>query len=233
MRTDRPFVGFDTETSGVNTEQAVIVTACLGHADPTSRSWTPTNWMLRQDQPIPADATAVHGITTEQANQEGVDHTTGLEQIRAELYRYWDEDLPVCAYNAVFDLTVLDRECRRHGLGPLEVRGLVIDPLVIDKHVDRYRKGSRKLVDVAAHHGIILTADDAHGAEPDARAATRLAWKMAPLIPDDPAEAMRWQADAYADQRVSFASYLRRQGKHEEAVHVAASTAWPLVEVQH
>ena len=51
--------------------------------------------------------------------------------------------------NAPFDLTLLDRELRRHraaslshylGQNPLRV----LDPRVLDKHLDRYRKGRRR-----------------------------------------------------------------------------------------
>lgn len=224
-----PLAGFDLEATGVDIETAAIVTACVAWANPTTGTWSPVNWLLRQDKPIPAEATAVHGITTEQANTEGIDHATGLAEIRDALYTYWDKGWPVCGYNhGSYDLTLLDRELRRHNLGGLEIRGLVIDAHVIDKKVDRYRRGSRKLIDTCTHYGITLDADDAHGAEPDALAATRLAWKLAPHLPDDPEQAMAWQAQAYAEQRRSFADYLRKQGKHDDAQRVAGRTAWPM-----
>ena len=226
---DRPLAGFDIESSGLDVETVSIVTACVGIVWPGS-AWGRVNWLLKQDQPIPAEATAVHGITTEQANTDGMDHATGVREIRDALYTYWAKDAIVVAYNAPYDLTLLDRELRRIGEPGLDIRGPVIDPLVCDKALDTYRKGSRKLIDTCAHYGIPLDADDAHGAEPDALAATRLAWKLAPQLPVDDGELMAWQAQAYAKQRASFAQYLRRQRKHAEADQVELTSGWPLVQ---
>lgn len=226
---DQPFMGLDTETTGLDPETANIVTACVGLAGGAHR-WTARNWLLQQPTTIPAEATAVHGITTEVANRDGQDTAEGLQQIVDDLYRGWSQGMPLVIYNAPYDLTVLDRNLRRHGLEPLTVCGPVIDPLVIDKAIDRYRKGSRKLVDVAAHYGITLDAADAHGAEADALTACRVAWKQAPLMPAPPGarDALdylhEWQQTQYADQRAAFAAYLARQGKALDD----ANTVWPM-----
>ena len=39
--------------------------------------------------------------------------------------------------------------------------GCVVDTFVLDKAVDTYRKGSRKLIDVARHYGVELTEAEA------------------------------------------------------------------------
>ena len=62
--------------------------------------------------------------------------------------------IPVVVYNAPYDLSLLDRECRRNGLEPIDAPGPVIDPLVIDKAVDSYRKGKRTLEVAAAHYRV-------------------------------------------------------------------------------
>lgn len=224
---NRSWAGFDTESSGLDVETVSIVTACVGVVQPGDR-WRPRNWLLKQAQPIPAEATAVHGITTEQANAEGMDHATAVREVRDALYTYWAKEAVVCAYNAPYDLTLLDRELRRIGEPALDIRGQVIDPLVCDKALDKYRKGSRKLIDTARHYGITLDETDAHGAEPDALAATRIAWKLAPQLPSTADHLMQWQAAMFAEQRNSFARYLAKQGKQDEAAQVAASTSWPV-----
>ncbi|MDQ7992973.1 MAG: exonuclease domain-containing protein [Propionicimonas sp.] len=237
---DRPMLAVDSETTGVNPETARLVTVCLGLA--TSRGWAPSNWLFRQDEPIPAEATEIHGITTEQANAEGTDLRDGLVAIVHDLYRAWDEGMAVVIYNAPYDLTVIDHELRRCGLPPLEVRGPVIDPLVLDKALDRWRKGSRKLVDVAAHYGIEL-GEAAHGAEADALAACRLAWKLGAkavrledysrtgdgttwlaLAGVSLADLHRFQMEAYESQRLSFMAYKARKGEPVDDT----STEWPL-----
>jgi DNA polymerase-3 subunit epsilon len=233
---DRPMAGFDTETTGVDVETARIVTACVGLATP--QGWTARNWLLTQDTDIPAEAIEIHGITTEHANEHGEDPAGAVAAIRDDLYKAWSLGMPIVGYNAVFDLTILDRELRRHSLGGLDVRGPVLDPLVIDKAIDRYRRGSRKLIDTCTYYGIALTDEDAHGAEADARATCRLAWKLAgkpwrgttgrgqfmAMCGTPLPELHAWQADQYRMQREQFAEYLARKGERLDD----PSTDWPL-----
>jgi DNA polymerase III subunit epsilon len=219
----KPLAGYDTETDGIDVEDTRIITACVGVVRP-GQGWVAQNWLLKPSRPIPAECTAIHGITTEHAEANGVDRAQGLIEICAALYTAWDEGAMVCGHNVVFDLTVLDRELRREGHNPLEINGAVLDTLVLDKARDPYRKGGRKLVDVAAHHGIHLSADDAHGAEPDALAATRLAWKLCDGLDDNPNNVLAYQRMLYSEQRVSFARYLAKQGKSLDD----PSTDWPI-----
>lgn len=218
---DNPIMALDTETTGVDTESARIVTCCLGVG--SRAGWKPRNWLFTQGAEIPTAAVAVHGITTEHANTHGTDPREGLQQIVDALYTGWANGWPVAVFNAPYDLTLLDRELRRHGLQPLEVGGPVIDALVIDKALDKWRKGSRKLVDVARHHGIALAAEDAHGAEADALAACRLAWKLSRGYLDLP-YLHEWQTEQYAEQRRSYAAYLARKGETLDD----PSTDWPV-----
>ena len=221
---NEPMCGLDFETDSAQPEDARIVTACVGFASP--EGWNPRNWTLQTTRPIPAGAQAIHGITTEYADRVGVDHAAGLREIRDALRGAWQAGTPIVGWNVVYDLTVLDRELRRHNLGGLSVDGPVIDGLVLDKAVDRYRKGSRKLVDVAAHYGVELGAD-AHGAEADALAACRIVWKIGRRydgLPQSANELHGYQADAYREQRLSFAEYRRERGQPLDD----ESTDWPI-----
>jgi DNA polymerase-3 subunit epsilon len=169
---DDRLVAFDTETSSADPYNARIVSAAMlfvGNGQPTVEH----KWLLKVDIDIEPGATEVHGITTEYANEHGQDRNAAIREIVAmlELCRI------VVIYNARFDLTVLNRECQRLGITPLSLeRVRVVDPLVIDRHLDKFRKGSRKLADVCRHYGIDLTS--AHDASNDALAAVRLAWVL-------------------------------------------------------
>jgi DNA polymerase-3 subunit epsilon len=174
----------------------------------------------------------VHGITTEHARTHGLPAAQAAGEVAEVLLDAAASGIPLVVYNAPYDLTLLDRECDRHGIGPFalhldQAKVLVIDPLVLDKALDRFRKGSRKLGDVAAHYGV--TAGEAHNAAGDALTAARVAWKIAVTYPM--VAAMTWtelhafQSAKYAEQARSFADYLRRQGKDAEAAKV--DTAWP------
>ena len=208
-----PLVGFDTETSGVDLENDRIVTATVVEIVPGRQTET-HNWLIDPQIEIPAEASAIHGVTTEKARAEGVDPGPAVAEIHNRLATAWAKGIPVIAYNAVFDLTMLDRELRRHGHKPL-VAGCVVDPLVIDKRVDRYRKGSRKLVDTCALHGVELV--DAHTSAADALAAARLAWKLAAKYPQVGRigldELHGKQQIWYAAQQSSFAAHLRKQAR--------------------
>lgn len=177
---------FDTETDGVDVEDNRIVTASillLGGGQPREDF----TWMLKPDREIPAEASKIHGISTERAMAEGMDRRSAVSEIVDALAWALGQGMPVVAFNAVFDLTTQDRETRRLGITPLIDRlggqiKPVIDPLVLDKQVDRYRKGSRNLGATCALYNIDL-GDAAHDSTADAAAAARLAYKIAAAHP--------------------------------------------------
>lgn len=169
-----PMIGFDIESTSSDPEEARIVQAALVVVNdgPT----TDHIWLVNPGVEIPAEAIEIHGITNEEALADGMDPAVAVRQIAESIASYSGH--PLVIQNARYDLTVVDRECRRHGLDDLLplVHGPVIDPLVIDKWLNRFRKGSRKLDAICAHYGVML--DDAHDAGADALAATRAAWVL-------------------------------------------------------
>jgi DNA polymerase-3 subunit epsilon len=228
--------GFDLETTGVDVEQDRIVTACVvqcGGGNPT-QSFT---WMADPGIEIPEEAAKVHGITTERARAEGRPAAEVVEQVVAALAESVLAGLPVVAMNASFDLTILDREARRHGVQPLvDIVGddlLVVDPRVLDKKVDRYRRGGRKLEDLCRTYEVVL--DGAHSADADAIAACRVAWRIAtkePRIGGAPLSALHlWQITWAREQAESLAAHVRSTpGKESWADGVRAE--WPLIPAQ-
>ncbi|MFB6392576.1 exonuclease domain-containing protein [Polymorphospora lycopeni] len=172
---------FDVESSGVSVDDDRIVSATVAHVRPGEQTEVASH-LIAVDVDIPAQAAEVHGITTEYARANGKPAAEVLELVAAHLTELQANGIPVIAMNASFDLTMLDRELRRHGLPTLEARlgrpvGPIVDVLLIDKHIDRFRKGSRRLVDMAAHYAVKL--DDAHNATEDALAAARIAYRLA------------------------------------------------------
>jgi DNA polymerase-3 subunit epsilon len=155
---------FDLETTGVDVETARIVTATIVHIKGSQTE--SREWLVNPGVPIPAEAAAVHGVTDERAQAEGVPPSQAVAQIFAELDQAWTGQHPVVIFNASYDLTVLDREMRRHlDLNLDGVIGPVIDPFVIDKHLDPYRKGKRTLTATCEHYAVRL--DAAHDATQD------------------------------------------------------------------
>ena len=119
----------------------------------------------------------MHGITTAHARREGRPAAEVVAEIVAELRALFDAGIPVVAYNAPYDFSLLKNEAVRHGIPPIADPSPVIDPLVLDKAFDRYRKGKRTLDVVAAHYAVTL--EDAHDASADAVAAGRVAQALA------------------------------------------------------
>jgi DNA polymerase-3 subunit epsilon len=218
---------FDLETTGVDTDTARIVSACialLGSGGDVVARW---DWLADPGIEIPDGAAAVHGITTERARALGRPAEIVVAEIAQSLRMVFGLGIPLVVYNAPYDLTLLDRECRRHGLQPIEQSTPVIDPLVIDKAVDRYRKGKRTLEVTAALYGVPL--DDAHDAGSDAIAAGRVAQALGRAYPEELdvplAELHARQVAWYAEQAASFADYIRRV-KGDDAY--VADSDWPM-----
>ena len=228
---ERRLAAFDLETTGIDSESDRIVTAAVslvGDGRPSAFH----AWLLDPGIPIPPGASAVHGITTERARAEGRPPREAVEEIVALLAEQLLQGIPVVAFNARFDLTCLDREARRHGIEPLldRVGGedgmLVVDPYVLDKQVDRFRKGKRTLGAVCAHYNVPL--DEAHASHADALAAARVAWRLGQAFEELSAlelhalhdEQVRWAAE----QAASFEDWLRRNGRDDRI-----EPAWPIV----
>lgn len=218
---------FDLETTGIDVETARIVTAHVGVIDSTGASIAAGEWLADPGVEIPSQASAVHGITTERAQAEGRPAVEVVAEIIAALRAVFLRGIPLVIYNAPYDLTVLDREARRHGLEPLAdalVDGCVVDPLVIDKAVDKYRKGKRTLEAAAQFYEVSLT--DAHDAGADAVAAGRVAQAMArkhQATLDVPAPDLHTlQVGWCRDQAASFQEFKRRTDPT-----FTASGSWP------
>jgi len=220
---------FDIETTGVDIGLDRIVTAAVSLTD-GDRFVESTNWLVDPGVDIPSGATRVHGITTERARAEGRVPAEAIDEIVTALANWMQEGVPVIAFNARFDLTVLDREARRYGVRPLleHVGGamLVVDPLILDRQFDRFRRGKRTLSAVCAHYGVRL--DDAHAASADALAAARIVRKLAQAfagLGEADLHALQGHQTVWAaDQAASLESYLRKQGRRE---HVERT--WPIV----
>lgn len=222
---------FDTETTGPHPNSCRLVTACIAWID-GSGTTTPRvrEWLADPGVEIPDDVAKIHGITTEKARAEGRPLADVVPEVAAQLLDAAGMTIPVVAYNAMFDFTLLDRETRRLGMempfGPaMDAAGLVvIDPLVIDKAKDRYRKGPRTLTAVAAHYGV--RQDTAHSASGDAVTAARVAWMIARKYPDiaemSHADLMTWQEDKRREQALSLAEHFRRTGKPD-----LVDESWP------
>jgi DNA polymerase III subunit epsilon len=241
---DQRMVAFDLETTDADPERARIVSYAIADVGGGLATESLTG-LVDPGVPIPEEASKVNGVTDDMVRGEltSAEAIPGLLSVLGAL-----AGRPLIAFNARYDLTVLDREARRLGLAPL-APWPVIDPLVIDKHLDRYRKGSRRLDAVCAWYG--ATLEGAHDAAFDAIAAARCAWVIGakgdvvrnPRNFDEEAElqelrrewaSIRADAGALHDAQVGWAAAQARGlrdhftslGQYEDAAEVTEE--WPV-----
>lgn len=217
---------FDLETTGVDVQNDRIVTAHVGVLDRNGREIAARDWLADPGIPIPDGAAAVHGISTEYARANGRPAAEVVAEISDALAMLFSQGLPIVAYNASYDFSLLANEAIRHGLPALHAPHPVIDPLVIDKKYDRYRRGKRTLTVVADHYAVPL--DDAHEASADAVAAGRVALAQAKHfdLPETVHELHTQQIGWARDQAASLTEYFIKVGRLEPEESLDGS--WPI-----
>lgn len=226
-----PLAAFDTETTGVDVENDRIVSAAVVVQDAAGTRPRVTRWLVNPGVPVPPGATEVHGLTDEHLQRNGRWPAPVMEEVGRALAEQAAAGRPLVVMNAPFDLTLLDRELKRHRASALshylETASLcVIDPRVLDKHLDRYRKGRRTLTDLCEHYEVELAG--AHDAGADAQASLdlvravgrRFASRLERL---SAAELHTLQAVWHAAQARGLQAWFARSGNPE-----VVDPAWPL-----
>jgi DNA polymerase-3 subunit epsilon len=191
-------------------------------------------WNIDPGIEIAEGATNVHGISTAHAQEFFMDAAKAMPFIAHRMEAVVDHGIPFVIYNAPFDTTMIYNEFERHNV-PLrytreEMFARVIDPLVIDKACDKYRKGSRKLTDTAKIYGYDLT--NAHNSTADVEATLHIARRLKKFFkPEMTIEVLQeFQKDAKIEQSTSFQKYLREKRDEEGNLvdpNAVISTEWP------
>ncbi|MFD5449079.1 exonuclease domain-containing protein [Streptomyces sp. NPDC003470] len=226
-----PLAAFDTETTGVDVETDRIVSAALVVQDAPGLRPRVSRWLVNPGVPVPEAATAVHGLTEDHLQRNGRWPAPVMHEIAEALGEQARAGRPLVVMNAPFDLTLLDRELRRHRASSLAARLertslYVLDPRVLDKHLDRYRKGRRTLTDLCAHYGVEL--EGAHDAAADAQAALGVVRAVGRRFQSrlerlSAAELHTLQAVWHAGQARGLQAWFALNGSEE-----AVDPAWPL-----
>lgn len=167
-------LAFDLETTGVDRFEDVPVSFALVRFD-GGAVVEEIHRIVNPGRPIPQGAMAVHGITDERAQAEGMDAAAALIEIAALLLDASRRAVPLTGFNLNYDLTMIDARLRAsdgRGLVERGWRGPVVDPLVLDRHFDQFRRGKRTLHLVCGVYGVTNTA--AHDASGDAQASAQV-----------------------------------------------------------
>jgi DNA polymerase-3 subunit epsilon len=226
-----PLAAFDTETTGVDVEEDRIVSAALVVQDGAGTRPRVTRWLVNPGIPVPPGATEIHGLTDLHLQRNGRWPSPVVEEMARALAEQCAAGRPLVVMNAPFDLTLLDRELGRHRASSLE-RYLgdttlrVLDPRVLDKHLDRYRKGRRTLTDLCSQYEVVL--DGAHDAAADAAASLDVVRAIGRRFPGrlerlSAAELHALQTGWHAAQARGLQAWFARQGTPE-----TVDQSWPL-----
>lgn len=217
------YLVFDTETTGIDVFNDRIVQLFIATADAEGNLLETWEWIIDPGVEVPDEASNVHGFTTEYLRENGETPKTALHAAYRVFNTY--EHLTWVAYNLSFDLSILDTELERHldlhdFSFVVQREGSFFDPLVVDRAKDKYRKGKRKLENVAGHYGVPFNPDEAHKADYDVKITARVAAEVAKRygIPSN-AE----QAEMHKAWGENFQSFLRRNDP--DAV---VDSDWPL-----
>lgn len=215
---DAEWLAFDLETTGIEEQTDVPVSFALV-AMRAGEVLSSRSALVDPGREIPEGATAVHGITTEQARAGGMDLATAVEEIATTLVVASQRDIPVVGFNVSYDLTMIDACCRRldgRGLVERGWAGPVLDPLVMDKHLVKRRsgKGSRTLGALCGVYGVINEA--AHDAQGDAVAAGLLLKAYADSFREIGETSLedlyRFESSWHKSWAGEFSDYLMRHG---------------------
>ncbi len=225
------YVGFDLETTGVSPFTDVPVSFGFVEVTESHSGSEPHHFrgFVNPARPIPAGASAIHGITDDMVS----DAPTLLESVdvlATTLSQIWCDGGVVVGMNLSYDLTMVDSLCRRLGLAHLDERGAVgpvLDVLVLDRHFDKWRKGSRKLTDLCAHYGVAL--ESAHSAGDDAYASLLVLKRLRERFVDIDlldAETINPTLRAWHQTWLSsYSSFLVSKGRRPVAEH---EFDWPI-----
>jgi DNA polymerase-3 subunit epsilon len=239
-----PMTVLDIESTSKDPTEARIVTAAVGYVG----GGKPTDLhtlVSAVEFDIPEEATQIHGWTTKRAREEGIPPSDVLDVIMGMI-----DGRPaggvVVAFQAAYDLTVTDHELMREGKSYPWHTVPVVDPLLLDRHLDKYRPGKRDLATTCEHYRRALgrpkpLLDAAHQAGADAIATARLAYVIGrfgqvarnPRYPDERAEleALRqhwrlvkddaqqlhaFQQDLAATDAASLEAYFRKGNEKKD-----------------
>ena len=231
MWTSSPVIGFDTETTGIDPKRDRLVTCSLVAV--TEEGVTKRYWLADPGVEIPERASAVHGITTEQARAKGRPSDEVLEEVAALLAGHMGRGHPAVAFNATYDFTLLESELDRHGLPTLAERlggevFPVVDPYLLDRSADRYRKGKRRLEDLCRHYGV-HAEDDFHNAEADVLATLRLLAAIVRKFPEFARAELEDLQERECETHADFMAFLARKAA-ERGREFTDSFDWPVAE---
>jgi DNA polymerase III subunit epsilon len=174
LQLDRPLVCFDLETTGIDVQQDRIVQVAMIRLEPGGKRRTYST-LVNPGRPIPAAATAVHGI-----DDAMVLTAPRFDQILDDVLRLL-EGADLSGFNFIrFDLPLLEAEIARHGR-VLDIRGRrLIDAMTI------FHRQEPRHLEAAVRFYCGRELAGAHSAQADAEATLAVLDAQLARYPDLP-----------------------------------------------
>ena len=211
-----PIWTLDLETTSADPNEAEIVQYALARVTPAGRVLEARTAVCQVE--VWSDAAqTVHGITPVESDA-GLSSDAAASDLMVSLLNL--EPGPLVVFNARYDLTILNR------MDVLPDTLHVLDPLVLDKHAHKYRKGKRQLAVMYAHY-FGRAPEHQHDALADAVAAARVAFALARLyevVRRPAAELHELQVVWAREQAESLQAYFRRTSDPQARV----DGSWPV-----
>ncbi|MFD8009211.1 3'-5' exonuclease [Streptomyces sp. NPDC058955] len=152
----RRLLSLDIGSTGNRPERDRIMAAAVRGSDGVARDWVLDLGSDIQKTNIGSDVRPTSRVPP----APPVPPAQALEELATVLADHLARRELLVVWYAPHVLTTLHAELLRHGLAPLADRlpdgvvAPVCDPLVLDRHADRYRSGRRSLSAVAAWYGV-------------------------------------------------------------------------------
>lgn len=233
-----PIVSFDFETTDIDKHTSGIVqygiAAQLTPDGPIKR----TGGIVNCPERINPGAEKIHGISEEDKQLYGIDIEKMLDILTKSFSWAHTKGGIIVAMNMQFDWTVLTMTALRHHWKPhphaFVQKADLYDPLVVDRKLERYRKGPKNLETLLDLYGLrdeLVNADVAHEAARDAEAALLISREQLGIYEDlariprgNVTETMHvWHAE-WADRYEEHLDKTGQQHKHIER-------DWPFIPV--
>jgi DNA polymerase-3 subunit epsilon len=204
LKLNRPICFFDLETTGIDVAKDRIVEIAILKVFPNGNKESKT-WLVNPTIPIPAQATAVHGITNEQVANEPT-----FKELSSQIHAMI-KDSDLAGFNSDrFDIPLLAEELLRADID-FDMRNRVsVDVQTI------FHKKEERTLSAAYRFYCNQSLDNAHSAEADTTATYEVLKAQLDRYPDLENDVKTLSEYTTRKKSVDFAGFIALNDKGQE-----------------
>lgn len=200
----KPICFFDLETTGTNIATDRIVEISVLKVFPNGNRESRT-WLVNPEMPIPAEASAVHGITDEKVAKEPT-----FAELAGQIWQMM-KDCDLGGYNSDrFDVPLLAEEMLRAGIDFELKNSVTVDVQTI------FHKKEKRTLEAAYKFYCDKDLTDAHSAEADTIATYEVLLSQLDRYPDLDPNIKKLSEFTKRRQTVDFAGFIVLDKEGEE-----------------